>query len=87
MSYTELCFTLPAARDLWKASSAEEWQAMYLSRRPLSPEKRIPRVSEVMHEMSFLDNIEDIVDVELTYTALLHGYWGQVLAYREAVKF
>ncbi|KAJ2904877.1 Nicotinate catabolism cluster-specific transcription factor [Zalerion maritima] len=89
MSYTELCFSLPAARDLWKARNADEWRAIYLAKKPLAAEEvsNMPRVSDVMHCVSILDEYEEHVDVELCYTALLHGYWGQIAAYREAVRF
>ncbi|CAJ2503751.1 Uu.00g111450.m01.CDS01 [Anthostomella pinea] len=87
MSFTELCFSLPAARDLWKAHNAEAWRELYLRKTPVPSDMNLPRVSEVMHCMNLLDVFEDYVDVELCHTALMYGYWGQIAAYREAVKF
>ncbi|KAI0021396.1 hypothetical protein F4780DRAFT_770267 [Xylariomycetidae sp. FL0641] len=87
MSYTELCFGLPAARDLWKAPTAEAWRATYLRKRPLASDATLPRVSELMHCPNLLDTFEEYVDVELCHTSMLYGYWGQIAAYREAVKF
>lgn len=86
MSYNELCFTLPASRDLWKARSAEEWRNLYLTKRPI-PNGGIPRVAEVTQCMTILDDLEDRIDIELSCTALLHGFWGQIWSYRDAVKF
>lgn len=87
MSYTELNFGLPASRDLWRARTAEQWRSIYLAKTKANPERSIPKVSEVMHCTEILDDFEHLVDMELCYMALLHGYWGQISAYREAIKF
>ncbi|KAH9889249.1 hypothetical protein F4778DRAFT_773430 [Xylariomycetidae sp. FL2044] len=87
MSYTELCFSLPASRDLWRAPTMEAWRDAYL-RKPRQPsDARLPCVSEVMHSTTLLDTFEEYVDVELCYTTVLNGFWGQIAAYRESVKF
>jgi hypothetical protein len=87
MSYTELCFSLPAARDLWRAPTAEAWREIYLHKKPLSANTALPRISEIMHSITILDTFEEFVDTELCYSAVLYGFWGQINAYREAVKF
>ncbi|KAI0475949.1 hypothetical protein GGR56DRAFT_665797 [Xylariaceae sp. FL0804] len=87
MSYTELRFSLPASRALWKAPTAEVWRDRYLQKRTLPPGTDLPRVSEVMYCMETLEAYAECVDVELCQTAVLYGFWGQVAAYREAVKF
>jgi hypothetical protein len=87
MSYTELCFSLPAARDLWRAPTAETWRDIYLRKKPLPPDTTVSRVSDVMHSITILDTFEEFVDMELCYCAVLHGFWGQINAYREAVRF
>lgn len=87
MSYTELNFSLPASRDLWRARSAEQWRNVYVAKTNAAPDRIIPRVSEVMHCTEILDEFDQLVDTELCYMALLHGYWGQIAAYREAIKF
>ncbi|TQN68654.1 Nicotinate catabolism cluster-specific transcription factor [Colletotrichum shisoi] len=87
MSYTELNFGLPASRDLWRARSAEQWRNLYLAKTNAAPDSPIPRVSEIMHCTEILDDFGQLVDTELCYMALLHGYWGQISAYREATKF
>ncbi|KAF7544900.1 hypothetical protein G7Z17_g9585 [Cylindrodendrum hubeiense] len=86
MSYNELCFTLPASRDLWRARTAEEWRDVSLTKKPM-PNGGIPRVAEVTQCMTILDDLEDRIDIELSCTALLHGFWGQIWSYRDAVKF
>ncbi|KAK1731440.1 hypothetical protein CaCOL14_003707 [Colletotrichum acutatum] len=87
MSYTELNFSLPASRDLWRARSAEQWRNVYVAKTNAASDRIIPRVSEVMHCTEILDEFDQLVDTELCYMALLHGYWGQIAAYREAIKF
>ncbi|KAK7999805.1 hypothetical protein PG990_012405 [Apiospora arundinis] len=87
MTYTELCFSLPASRDLWRASSAEAWRDMYLRKRPLAADTTVPRISDIMNCMTILEEFEDFIDVELCYVAVLYGFWGQISSYREAVRF
>ncbi|KAI1335318.1 hypothetical protein F5Y15DRAFT_251127 [Xylariaceae sp. FL0016] len=87
MSYTELCFSVPAARDLWKAPTAEAWRDAYLRKRHLPSNADLPRISDVLHNMSTLYLYEEYIDVEFCHMALMYGYWGQIAAYREAVKF
>jgi hypothetical protein len=87
MTYTELGFSLPAARDLWRAPSAEAWREIYLRKKPLPAGTKIPRMCESMSSMSVLETLEQFVDIELCYNAILYGYWGQICAYREAVRF
>ncbi|KAK7420627.1 hypothetical protein QQX98_002621 [Neonectria punicea] len=86
MSYNELCFTLPASCDLWRARTAEDWRDVSLTKKPM-PQGGIPRVADVMQCMTILDDLEDRIDIELSCTALLHGFWGQISSYRDAVKF
>ncbi|KAK8016531.1 hypothetical protein PG993_014720 [Apiospora rasikravindrae] len=87
MTYTELCFSLPASRDLWRASSAEAWRDIYLRKKPLAADTTVPRISEIMNCMTILEEFEDFIDVELCYAAALYGFWGQIASYREAVRF
>lgn len=86
LSYTELSFSLPASRDLWRAPSAESWRRIYLSKERLS--RPIPRVSEQgMHSLNVFDGLQDHIDVELCYHVVLHGFWGQIAAYRGSSGF
>ncbi|KAH8197473.1 hypothetical protein TruAng_008368 [Truncatella angustata] len=87
MSYTELSFSLPASRDLWRAPTAEAWREIYLRKKPLPSGITLPKVNELMHSITLLDTFEEFVDMELCYSAVLYGFWGQITAYREAVRF
>ncbi|ROW10165.1 hypothetical protein VMCG_01857 [Cytospora schulzeri] len=85
VSFSELSFSLPAARDLWRAPTAEAWRQIYYSK--TSMPRPLPRLSETMHCVDTLDELEEFIDIELCYSAILHGYWGQIWGYREAVRF
>ncbi|KAB5547201.1 hypothetical protein GE09DRAFT_1130310 [Coniochaeta sp. 2T2.1] len=87
MSFTELAFSLPAARDMWKAPTAKAWRDTWLRKTPLDPTTDVPRIADLMHRLRAADELGEYVDMELCYTAVLHGFWGQIHAYREAVKF
>lgn len=88
ISFPELAFSLPASRALWRAPNAEAWKEIYLSRQsPTANPRPIPLVSEVMHNLGVLDMLQEHIDVELCYSVLLHGFWGQIHSYRETIKF
>lgn len=87
MSFIELCFTLPASRDLWTARNPEEWRDLYLAKGPVPLNGVIPQVGQVMHRRAVLETLEAHIDIELCCITILHGFWGQIAAYREAFKF
>ncbi|PVH82824.1 hypothetical protein DL98DRAFT_413922, partial [Cadophora sp. DSE1049] len=86
ISFTELSFSLPSSRSLFLANSAAAWKAKYLEHRtPLW--RAPPRLIDALHDITILDDLQDECDVALCYTALLHGFWGQIWAYLEGCKF
>ncbi len=87
ISFSEFNFDLPAARDLWKSPTAEAWRDKYLSKGQAMGEMLVPRVSEIGHRIDALDEMNELVDVDLCYAVLLHGFWGQINAYRDSVRF
>ena len=87
ISFSELNFGLPAARDLWNSPTAEAWRDKYLSKGQAIGEILIPRVSEIGHRIELLDELNELVDVDLCYAVLLHGFWGQINAHRDSVRF
>jgi len=90
LPFTELCFSLPAARDLWRAPTAEAWRDVCLSKphQPLDTDGVvIPKVAELLHCLSTVDTLGSLVDLDLCYSTLLHAFWNMVTAYRESVKF
>ncbi|KAL6917639.1 hypothetical protein FSST1_009134 [Fusarium sambucinum] len=84
LAYSELDFALPAAHDLWKASTPQVWWDLNSVKGPL-PAGDIPRLSDIRDCMSFVAETNAWVDVETCCKAALHGLWGQVWAYRCAV--
>ncbi|KAK3500725.1 hypothetical protein B0T13DRAFT_228602 [Neurospora crassa] len=86
LSFTELCFSLPSSRDLWKAPSAKAWRDLHLMKRAPPPDRPMPRLNEIMHCPGLLDDFVDFVDIELVNTAVLHSFWGQISAYRYGMR-
>ncbi|KAK7740812.1 hypothetical protein SLS53_005281 [Cytospora paraplurivora] len=85
VSFSELSFSLPASRDLWRAETPEAWRQAHNSK-PAMP-RSLPLMSETIHSVDMLDELEEFIDIELCYSAILHGYWGQIWGHREAVRF
>jgi len=87
--FVELCFSPPAARDLWRAPSAEAWRACYVSKSPIpvSEGPGLPRVSEMMHSFTEIAQLGELLDLDLCHVVLLNSFWSVIAAYRETVKF
>jgi hypothetical protein len=84
LAYSELDFALPAAHDLWKASTPQAWWELSSVKGPL-PAGDVPRLSDIRDCMSFVTETNAWVDIETCCKAALHGLWGQVWAYRCAI--
>ncbi|ROW16503.1 hypothetical protein VPNG_02892 [Cytospora leucostoma] len=85
ISFSELSFSLPASRDLWRAKTPEAWRQAHNSKTAMP--RSLPLMSETIHCVDMLDELEEFIDIELCYSAILHGYWGQIWGHREAVRF
>ncbi|KAI8682882.1 hypothetical protein NCS56_00411800 [Fusarium sp. Ph1] len=85
MAYNELDFTLPAAPDLWRAPSSQQWRELHSVKR--STTAGIPRLLDVRDCMSFITEPNDYVDIELCCMAALSGIWRQIWIYRDAVTY
>ncbi|RGP67455.1 c6 zinc finger [Fusarium longipes] len=81
LAYNELGFALPAAHDLWQASTSQVWWDLNSAKGPL-PAGDVPRLSDIRDCMSFVTEPNAWVDIETCCKAALHGLWGQVWAYR-----
>lgn len=86
MSFHELDFSLPASQDLWRARSADEWRDIMLSKRPAPSAEMIPKVAKVFQLAPILDELDNRYDVELCFMAMIHGFWGQICTYRDAIR-
>ncbi|KAM7213143.1 hypothetical protein V8F06_011473 [Rhypophila decipiens] len=88
LSFTELSFCLPASRDLWKSPSPQAWRDNYLAKQYVVPiDRAVPRLTDAMHRLDLLDSYSEVIDLDLCHMAILHGFWGQIAAYREGIKF
>ncbi|KAF5027258.1 hypothetical protein F66182_631 [Fusarium sp. NRRL 66182] len=84
LAYSELKFALPAACDLWKASSSQAWGDLHLSKGPM-PASGIPRLSDARDCGLFMTEPNGWIDAETCCMVALHGLWGQIWTYRDAV--
>ncbi|KAM0307452.1 hypothetical protein ACHAPM_000170 [Fusarium culmorum] len=84
IAYNELEFALPAAQDLWKASTPQVWWDLNSTKGP-APAGDVPRLSDIRDCVSFVTESNAWVDAETCCKAALHGLWGQVWTYRCAV--
>ncbi|KPM40652.1 hypothetical protein AK830_g5890 [Neonectria ditissima] len=82
MSYAELTLPLPASRDLWFAKTSEEWKRLYLEREANSS-KRAPSIGDVLHDVNLLSTNRHRLDVQLSLSVFLHGFWALILEYRQ----
>ncbi|KAK3388990.1 hypothetical protein B0T20DRAFT_511002 [Sordaria brevicollis] len=87
LSFTELCFSLPSSRDLWKAPTAKAWRDLNFMKRKPPADRPMPRVNEIIHCPGLLDDFVDFVDIELVNTVVLHAFWGQISSYRYSLRF
>ncbi|KAF4335844.1 transcription factor Pig1p [Fusarium beomiforme] len=83
-AYSQLDFALPAAHDLWKASSSQIWWGLHLTKGSLPP-CGFQRLSDVRDFQSVITEQNTWVDKETCCKVALHGLWGQIWTYRNAV--
>lgn len=82
MSYAELTLPLPEARELWFSATAEEWKSHYLQRSAGYP-KRPPSLGDLIRDPSLLSQNYRRLDVQLSISIFLHGFWSLILEYRQ----
>jgi hypothetical protein len=87
ISVTDIAISLPASRIFYLAGSASEWKSCFHEQRVPSPARASLQLIDVMHDMSVLDDLHSEIDAALCYTAAIHGFWGQIWAFRESWKF
>lgn len=87
ISFTELRFSLPAARDLWMAFSAEQWRDVYLAKlRAYGCIPPIPNITDILHRQDAVSELGDLVDQELCLAARLYSFRSRISSYWEFVK-
>jgi hypothetical protein len=83
MSFTELEFDLPVARDLWLAESASRWRELYLEKQRVP----IPSFIEAIQNPEMLHQVANLIDGKVCAMIVIGGYWGQIWRLIEAKKF
>jgi hypothetical protein len=84
MSLSEITISAPASRALFLAGSAEEWKSVYMEQNlSMNP----PHLNDIMHDIHILDDLHTDLDGSLCLTVAVHGFWGQIWAFRESWKF
>lgn len=81
VSYAEMGLPLPAGRDLWLASSANQWKASYLSRADACA--RLPSLADLLHDVDLLADPHALFNIRLSSEILLGAAWVLIWDYRQ----
>lgn len=83
ISYAELQLPLPARRQLWEASTADEWKRVYFPcTAAAGPDPdRLPSLSDTLRDMSQLANFQGWIDSQLAGLLSLHGISALITEY------
>lgn len=73
LSYAEISLDMPAARDLWLAKNAQEWQEVYLTRYNATQE-RVPQLSQCIYDIATLRQHEH-VDLAMSTLVVVYAVW------------
>lgn len=82
MSYAELTLPLPESRELWFAKTAQEWKVKYMERHA-DQTKRPPSLADLLHDINELPANAMRLDLQLSISVFLHGFWSLILEYRQ----
>ncbi|KAJ3485822.1 hypothetical protein NLG97_g6741 [Lecanicillium saksenae] len=82
MSYGELTLPLPESRELWFAANAMDWKAKYMERHS-GQTKRPPSLGDLFYDVSKLPANASRLDLQLSISIFLHGFWSLILEYRQ----
>ncbi|OAA78066.1 C6 and C2H2 transcription factor RegA-like protein [Akanthomyces lecanii RCEF 1005] len=82
MSYGEMTLPLPESRELWFAPTAAEWKAKYMERHS-GQTKRPPSLGDLFYEVHKLPANASRLDLQLSISIYLHGFWSLILEYRQ----
>ena len=82
ISYTEFSTDLPLRRDLWTASTADEWSRVYL-RHMSKIDSRVPSLSTCVQDLTPLSKTYQSIDLQLTILIILHGMWTLIWEYSQ----
>lgn len=82
ISYGELTLPLPESRELWFAPTAADWKVKYMERHS-GQTKRPPSIGDLFYDIHRLPANASRLDLQLSISIFLHGFWSQILEYRQ----
>lgn len=84
MSYAETTLDAPCSRDLWEATTAEEWRRLYLSQlnQPGSI-TTLPWLRTVLEDSSLIAMHQPVIDVKMTIAVVASSIWALVWQFRQ----
>ncbi|KAF9766226.1 hypothetical protein IL306_001390 [Fusarium sp. DS 682] len=82
LTHTEIHASLPAARKLWDAPTADAWRAAYIS---LGPPSKLS-LHTCIGDLLSLSTLGNTVDTRYTTLAVLSGLWWNTWQYKERLK-
>ncbi|KAF9696745.1 hypothetical protein EKO04_005701 [Ascochyta lentis] len=85
VSYSELDLPLPEPQELWLASSAEEWRAIYQTNADIYT-MRIPSLTECIASPDLMQERKTVIDLKLSCSSFLYAMWGMVWEYRKLAR-
>jgi hypothetical protein len=84
ISYAELSLPLPCCPMLWSAPSAEQWRDIFCSQESETQSRFQTRsMMECVMNMDLLESHRELVDMNLSSTAVLQALWGLTWEYRQ----
>lgn len=82
VSYAEVAIALPESKELWDAEDAEQWKAIYLSRREPAPD-RLPSLVDCIQEPASIVSSQAFCDAHFSTLISLHAFWGMIWEYNQ----
>ncbi|KAF4462847.1 hypothetical protein FALBO_10332 [Fusarium albosuccineum] len=86
ISYAEFCLPLPASDDMWSASSAEEWNALFLAQRQIDSPQQVT-LSDYMDDVEGIYISENTADLNIAREIFLSFAWGLSWEYIQLDRF
>lgn len=81
MSYAELTLPMPESRELWFASTAQDWKVIYLEKNSNpqnQPPAQPPSLGDLLRDIRVLGTEHHRVDLQYTMSIFLHGFSAMI---------
>ncbi|PVH69493.1 hypothetical protein DL98DRAFT_624643, partial [Cadophora sp. DSE1049] len=82
ISVAEVHLDMPCSRDLWQASSAEEWKKIY-EQQACASDQDIPSFRACLSDIRMLSKHQSLVDSQMCLVLLVCAIWGKVWQWRQ----